>query len=900
MSAFYDQSNKKWSFSPKSEQALKPVSYPNTTYYLNVYETTSGNQNPRMGRGRTTYSANISTSRDPNADRSGQVTSPTEGDLWNRVGGDVQNIAGQGANSIPAVAEAMRNYVNNTAPSVRPQFESAKNNDRINREVIQPFNNEVRQYNAKLPTAQNIINTTKGGDYVAQRDALKKLGISGLEDNFKTYYLKEKLQQWDTKLGSKPLYGDFDSSYYKSQNPEIAAKYADAVAKDDVDIVNRYGENGYYLWHYTTQGKPAGQRGNAPEATSQASSYVEKKPTDKDIEDVRTRQLGLSTATQTDRILSIPDVKEEWEKAKSGDAYWKDLAKQNYLNPEKKDDFAALFRLSNRDSDKAIRLNFNVNTGYGITELEDAFNKAVGEKAIVDTKRFGALTQNVLKDTIEEMKKAKAKEAELDMLSGFDGFSEIMGINESLTNSILGDSGIGGILSFTSGDKASESLEKSLENITGVRNNVTYNWQKWFDDTLTKRYDKEVELGYAAGDAKDKIKIEADFAKKFITDYLKPRFDTSRSMDEFQEYLDVRQEEQNPFQTQDIVNAVSQIGKLRADKYLSDLKKVGDRYFDSEFYFNPTGNTAKQTDYTKQKEDVLSDWNKAKAGDSYWKQQAYRFGVDINNKADFAKMHFQVKGQGKGYDPAKDILTASNVSDIITKDILPALKEEALKQGSVFGQFVKPEEFANEMLKGIDPGDTKAYGDLLKRYGLEDFKGTTEELKSYIAETLRTGSAQKIREEIKYLNERGRTPTQKVLGLTYIERAEDAKVSVKPQTELYSIFQKAGFKGNEDDFYKDFFPDLNKDDQKLLGDAASGKSLKLFDIDMTDPYASLSTLDDLFGSEEKDDGKTETKTRSSNYFRLGLDDDDDEDPFSYKSKTGSDILGEFTSLFKGY
>ena len=64
-----------------------------------------------MGSGystRTSYSANISTSRDPNAYRSGQVTSPTEGDLWNRVGGDVQNIAGQGANSLPGVAEARR------------------------------------------------------------------------------------------------------------------------------------------------------------------------------------------------------------------------------------------------------------------------------------------------------------------------------------------------------------------------------------------------------------------------------------------------------------------------------------------------------------------------------------------------------------------------------------------------------------------------------------------------------------------------------------------------------------------------------------------------------------------------------------------------------------------------
>jgi hypothetical protein len=31
-----------------------------------------------------------------------------------------------------------------------------------------------------------------------------------------------------------------------------------AVANDDIDITQRYGENGFYLQHYTTQGKPAG------------------------------------------------------------------------------------------------------------------------------------------------------------------------------------------------------------------------------------------------------------------------------------------------------------------------------------------------------------------------------------------------------------------------------------------------------------------------------------------------------------------------------------------------------------------------------------------------------------------------------------------------------------------
>jgi hypothetical protein len=60
-------------------------------------------------------------------------------------------------------------------------------------------------------------------------------------------------------------------------------------------------------------------------------------------------------------------------------------------------------------------------------------------------------------------------------------------------------------------------------------------------------------------------------------------------------------------------------------------------------------------------------------------------------------MHFQVKGQGRGYDAADDILNATKVKDEIYNTILPALKEEALKQGTIFGQFIKPDEFADEM-----------------------------------------------------------------------------------------------------------------------------------------------------------------------------------------------------------
>ncbi len=769
------------------------------------------------------------------------------------------------------------------------------------------LNADNQKTNNAYDQVVGLASRTKGGDYVSIRDQIRKLDISPtlkqtLEDNYKTFYRTEKLQQWDPALGAKPQYGDFDPKYYKEQNPAIAEQWKQAVANDDIDITERYGENGYYLQHYTTQGKPAGARGNAAEDTSAAKTYIERKPTDKDLQDVRNLQLGVDMGTQTDRLLKIPEIASEWEKAKNGDPYWSKLAKEKYLNPDKPDEFAALFRLSERPQDQQVRLNYNVNTGYGVTELEDAINEAVGEKAIVDVKRFGALTQNVLKDTIEEMKKAKAKENMLSLISGFGSFGEITNINKELTNSILGDTGVGGILSFTSGGKAEEKLTKQLQNVTGIGNTTTYNWQQWFDNAIKEKYNKDIELGYSVGDATEQVKIDSEFAKSFIEKYLVPRFDTSRSMDEFVEYLDVRQEEQNPFQTQDLVNATTQVANLRAQQYLDQLKQANDRYFDSSFYFNPTGDKAREADYATQAKTVADDWAAAKAGDSYWASQAYRFGVDVNDKDAFARMHFQVKGQGRGFDAAEDILNAGKVKDQIYNNILPSLKEEALKQGSIFGQFITPEEFADEMLKGLDPNDKTSWQEVLKRYGLTDFKGTVDELKEYIMETLRTGSAQKIREEIKYLNEKRQRPTQEVLGLTYIERPEDYKDQMaKPQTELYKVFQSAGYQGTEDEFYKNFFPDLDRSEQTVLTKAGSDSALKTYGLDFSDPFASLGTVESFFGEDEEPSDTTTKKTSKTEddtgYFKLGFEDfSDDED---YKSSTGKKILGEFTSMFKG-
>ena len=772
-------------------------------------------------------------------------------------------------------------------------------------------NRELNQINAKLNSdnqqknnvynrVKQVADTTRGGDYVSQRELIR--GIQGIDDGYKktlenyykAYYTTEKLQVWDTNLGAKPPYGSFDPGYYKGVSPQAAQQWASAVANDDVDITQRYGENGFYLQHYTNIGKPSGLRGNKTEELAAAKQYVETKPTDVDLQNVRNIQLGIDSDTQSDRLLNVPQIAAEWEKAKGGDSYWEKLGKQYFLDVNKQDEFAVLFRMSERPEDKAVSFQYNINAGYGITQLEDALNQAVGEKAIVDVKKFGALTQDVLKQTVEEMKKAKAREQELAMFKGFDSFKEIADINKDLTSSILGDSGVGGVLSFMGGKKAEESLEKSLRGVTGINNEITYNWQQWFDDSLKKKYQQDVELGLTKEEAEEKVKIQGEFAREFIDQYLIPRFNESRSMDEFVEYLDVRQSEQNPFQTQDIMNAVKLVADLRAQQYIDQLKQSPDRYFDSNFYFNPTGNKGRASDYAAQANTVSSDWEAAKRGDSYWASQAYRFGVNVNDKDAFARMHFQVKGRGRGYDAADDILNASKVSDQIYNEILPALKEEALKQGTIFGQFIKPEEFADEMLRGLNPNDKQSWEEVLDQFGLKDFSGDITELKDYISETIRTGSAQEIREKIKYLNEKKEKPTQEILGVTYIQREEDYKPKDSgEETELYKIFQSAGFQGSEDEFYEDFFPDIDRSEQQVLTKAGTNQALKTTGLDFSDPFASLGTIESFFGEEDEDE-EEDVPTRSS-YFKIS----DDED-LPTKSKSGQGFLDEFTSLFKGF
>lgn len=769
----------------------------------------------------------------------------------------------------------------------------------------------------------NSVNNAPKGTYKPLMEGLQKaLGDTKFNDlvnngalNVITAgYQKTKVSPWDgATQGAQPPTGGFDYNYYRLNteggktalaqwNNTMSSVNAGGIYLPDVDVTGRYTRDSYLHWYYTTQGKSAGDRGNAAEAATASEKYSEFL-TDADYQMYRDQVLGL--ADRFDNIkdwadAQDPEVLKEWYTSLPSDQ------KQQYDNGT-----LAVPTLDYIPD----RLRSRIKTTKATTILEGELSGILGAKEKEQQQMFGSLSQDSLRQAAAELQKAKLKEQQFEFYKGLPGFGEIANVNESLANSLLGDTGIGGILGWM-GDttKAKESLEKSLGTATGVptRSSTVYNWQKWFDDQLVKRYENGIEVQDPLN-ASTTYKIDAEFAKDYIDRYLKPRFDTSRSMTEFVSYMDVKQNEQNIFQTQSALDSLRDIADLRSKAYLDNIKAASPLNFNVDFYWNPQGNLSENDPkaqlYLKQKNEIAADWEIAKtqgdtarvAGTNWtWNQWAYYYGLNPKDKNQFAKLHYQIKGAAQGFDPAKDVITLKDAEDYIQTKILPEITNEKLNIGDVtFLNFVTPEEFADKLLEGISPEAHKEEWDkLLKTLGLSEKDMGVAEVKQYIIDAFRTGAAKDIRESIKYLNEKQITPSQERLGAEYIERPEDVKATKDPNaTALYKIFQGAGYQGNEDEFYKDFMPDINRNEMELVTQAGKGlQASSLFSgLSSADPFEALTSVQGLFDTGSSDTTKKEESAPS--YFKMFEDETKDTD---YKSKTGQKILGEFTSLFKGF
>jgi hypothetical protein len=790
----------------------------------------------------------------------------------------------------------------------------------INTDVIgaasQPnFQNFATQYNNSNGTNFKDIATALNNLGSTEAKILNNTGV--VQNLVNTYY--GKVSKWDPTSNEayQPPMGKFDPSYYVTT--EQGRKAFDDWQKalqgsidiggsfyEDVSLVGKYNQDTFLQYNYAVvNGKT--ERGNAVTKAEQAEDFAEVPMTDAQYQMYRDQVMGLGSFTTL----------KEWEEAQDPEFLKQWIAS---LSPEDAQDRASGYLTIPSITQIPEILRPKAKMSRGDTVLEGKLTSVLGPKEQEAASKFRSLTVDTFNETLKEYKKQRLKEQQYDFYSGLSGFNEILSVNQELANSLLGDTGVGGILSLGGQDmeKAEESLEKQFSAITGIpsRSNSVYNWQKWFDETLTKRYEE----GASFTDWEDASKqhtIDKEFAEDYIKRYLNPRFNTSRSMSEFMSYMDVTQGEENIFQTQSALNSLKTMADLRAKKWLEEVKNSGTSGFDPEFYFNPSGGDTGAEKHALQSEKVNQDWEIAKTNGEQivpgtnpprtWNQLAYYYGYNISDKAQFAKLHYQVYGIHEGFDPARDKLSMSTAQSFIDNDILPAIANEKVNLGNVsFLNFVTPREYADKMLEGIDPVENKPeWEKVLESMGLSGKEMGIEEVKAYIEEAFQTGEATKIREAIKYLNEKKESVTQEKLGVDYIERPEDtAPIADPTETQLYNVFKNAGFAGTEDDFYKEFMPDVNREDMELLTQAGKGfkEGSVLSKLTSSDPFESLGSIETLFGTDEEEkeiNSKLEVTPTKKTYFKLS-EDEDTEDTSTAKSKSGQGFLGSFTSAFKGF
>ena len=816
----------------------------------------------------------------------------------------------------------------------------------------------------------NIANNTVGKDYKTQREFIKQLDVdeatkTKLVNSFNIFYSNEKLplsSRWDPKKALNapvPLSeryknnientGDVNTEFYKTQDipsvKEAVAKWETAKKEEDLDVLLLYNndENDFYRAHYAE---------NSPKDKSIRAYKTEK------IKDVDTEKL-----LDSDKNL-ITDI--------------------TALTPEER---GALNRIKDETD----------------VTFEAYLTKILGADEIENTKKYGALAQNVLKDTIAELEKVKAQETQWDMYRNLGGFAEILDLGSTLADSIRADVGVGGFL--PKGNDVTKDLETQLGNITGIQSHVTYNWQKWFDETLTKKYgidytefaateetldivnaalktepskifnetdkkftkefiaqtgfksneelvqflgkqgetgttlltvlqagtltkenlenlekqktnlnatitelegkkNRNLKLTFKDGEKiPEEVAVEASFARQFIDEYLKPRFDYSKSMDEFRDYMNVDKEYKNPFQTTDRLTQIKDYAYEQAKQIATNLKYETynelyiDSTFDENFYMNPVdeyANENKQNIYKEQTETINATWESVKnnpdqlidptnPGSGTWAEYAYYYGSDLTKQRDFAALHYDLIGKRKNFDAAKD--PASKLQEKLDQPIY----EKAQSIGTVFGEFITADGFADQLLKNLNPLDNnEGWKKVLAKFNL-DSDTSTDEVRDAIKAGITTGSAQVIRDNIKELQELGKTPTQKNLGASYIERPETDTTSTE-KSELYNKFKTAGYKGTEQEFYSDYMPDTSPEDIKFLSSVTKGKipEVDTSFLKSSDPFSMLDKISEL----ESPIPRSTKKTKSDSYFKIGLDDEEEDLP------SADSFLGDYASLFK--
>ena len=375
------------------------------------------------------------------------------------------------------------------------------------------------------------------------------------------------------------------------------------------------------------------------------------------------------------------------------------------------------------------------------------------------------------------------------------------------------------------------------------------------------------------------VDIDSQFARDFINDYLRPRFNASKSINEFINFINVEEQFQNPFQTQTTQDALNNLAVQRNQEFIEGLRPVDDT-FDPKFFENPFADrpveeqkAADASRYERklefQKDYFKSEYEKAKNGDPLYINALLTRGVAVEpsltfdgslvyaiDKGGFARTLFDITRGGNdiegnpieldgqrvnftGFDNPAD---PDRVADFKNRELIPSLIEQVERDGtSVFGDFISPDEFAEGALDDIGVGPNTEIGRQLVAAGSED---ELDEIKNALAGVVGGVDTLDLRDRIDELRKAGEEISQKTLGVDYIERETDKEGAIGAGTGIFGIFQQAGFQGNEREFYETFFPGQSKEEVN----AEFGDFDLLSGLNTSSPQAALSSVGSFLDS----------------------------------------------------
>ena len=400
-------------------------------------------------------------------------------------------------------------------------------------------------------------------------------------------------------------------------------------------------------------------------------------------------------------------------------------------------------------------------------------------------------------------------------------------------NSMLGD----GLSSLTQELSQDFGIKSDVFKTSALNSSATYSWQKWFNDELAKRYDPNSSSNRIKSVLGEATVEEIGLASSFMNDFLRKRFDASKSLAEFTSYI-------NPDEPTQLLEKESTAlwNQYSTDNYYSLLGNITDPNsnlgnfwnllqsswkegvgFDANYYKNQqvvdSNNKKKSIEQLwvdmRNIHQIAMDKNTTdlKPGDfdstmrsalgvttdaeltnrineyRAWWNRAFEYGSNIDDLDQFTKMHYNVYKQDLASSnpsrlvvPADGAVLRVNSPDAIKdsdKEKIQSMAEKLAYEATnyinqiQYGEFMTPEEYVKTLMGNSDMSA------MFKGTAL-DGSSETDILKEFNNEFVGVVSSyagEQIRNNIRMLLEQNQAPNQELLGVEYIERTKEQALS---------------------------------------------------------------------------------------------------------------------------